>query len=253
MYKSHFISVIIPVLDEESAIGLVVEELLALKNPDDSLLIDEIIVCDNGSVDNSTQVAINAGAFVVHQPEKGYGAACLKAMEYLNAESSIVLFIDGDHSCVSAQSVPLITTLIDHEQDLVIGTRVKGKISKGALTPPQLFGNQLATFLIRLLWKANITDLGPFRAIRKQSLNTLKMRDRSFGWTVEMQVKAIQMGFSIEEIPVDSLKRIGKSKISGTLSGVIGAGKGILGMIFNLWWAENITKDEIYMKRSEKS
>ncbi len=251
MYEQQHISVIIPVLDEESAIGIVVNELNALKNPDGERLIDDIIVCDNGSTDNSSGVAHTAGARVTYQPERGYGAACLLGIECL-LDTDIVLFVDGDHSCVPEQAIGLIEEI--HEgAALAIGSRSLGKEQAGSLTLPQKFGNKLSTLLIQMLWRQKVTDLGPFRAIKLSALKVLKMEDRRFGWTVEMQVKAIQLKMNVVEIPVDSLKRIGKSKISGTVSGVIGAGLGILGMIAKLWWREHCKTDEIYQKALNKA
>ncbi len=251
MYKQQHISVVIPVLDEESAIGLVVNELRALTTPEGERLIDDIIVCDNGSTDNSTGVAHTAGARVIYQHERGYGAACLLGIECL-LDTDIVLFIDGDHSCVCEQAISLIDKVVEGAS-LAIGSRSLGKEEAGSLTLPQKFGNKLATLLIQLLWGQQVSDLGPFRAVRLQSLKSLKMEDRRFGWTVEMQVKAIQLNMDVVEIPVDSLKRIGKSKISGTVSGVIGAGFGILGMIAKLWWREQCKTDEIYQKALNKA
>lgn len=251
MYKQQHISVVIPVLDEESAIGLVVNELRALVNSDGTPVIDDIIVCDNGSSDNSTGVAYTAGARVIYQQERGYGAACQLGIECL-MDTDIVLFIDGDHSCICEQAINLIDE-VTNGASLAIGSRSMGKEETGSLTLPQKFGNKLATLLIQFLWGQKVSDLGPFRAIRMQALKSLKMEDRRFGWTVEMQVKAIQLEMSLVEIPVDSLKRIGKSKISGTVSGVIGAGFGIMGMIAKLWWREQCKTDEIYQKALNKA
>lgn len=254
MYRDLRVVVIIPALNEEQAIGKVVSDLVQLgrpspekepaadinesiKNNDQrtkkletcSPWIDQIIVCDNGSTDNTATVAESAGAIVVRQDQPGYGIACLTAMAALPS-CDVVLFVDGDDSCFISQAESLLEGIYQGA-DLTIGSRVLGKMESGALTPPQKFGNQLSVLLIALLWKVKITDLGPFRAIRKKSLDKINMQDESFGWTVEMQIKAIQYGLDMREYPVDSKVRIGQSKISGTLKGVIGAGKGILGTI----------------------
>lgn len=237
MYKAHYVSVIIPALDEEDAIGKVVSSLAALTNADGSAICDQIIVCDNGSQDRTSERASAAGAEVVKQTIPGYGIACLTAMEQLTPQCDIVLFVDGDDSCYTEQSLPLLDA-ISSGADLAIGSRVLGHIEKHALTPVQRFGNALASFLIRCIWKQQVTDLGPFRAIRKSSLDRIQMADPTFGWTIEMQIKSIQAGLAVTEHPVDSKQRIGVSKISGTVKGSINAGIGILGMIAKLWWRQ---------------
>lgn len=254
MYRDLRVVVIIPALNEEQAIGKVVSDLVQLgsasqekqsaedispriANNDqptrnletNSPWIDQIIVCDNGSTDNTAAVAESAGAIVVRQDQPGYGIACLTAMAAL-PRCDVVLFVDGDDSCFIQQAESLLEGIYQGA-DLTIGSRVLGKMESGALSPPQKFGNQLSVLLIALLWKVKISDLGPFRAIRKKALDKINMQDESFGWTVEMQIKAIQYGLDMREYPVDSKVRIGQSKISGTLKGVIGAGKGILGTI----------------------
>ncbi len=236
MIQQQHVSVVIPALNEEQAIGKVVAELVALSNDWEQPLIDTIVVCDNGSSDNTAAVARHAGAHVVYQAEPGYGAACQTAIAALPA-TDIVLFIDGDHSCVASQATLLLQRAV-HSADLVIGSRTLGDIESGALTLPQQFGNWLAAQLIRLLWGARVTDLGPYRAIRHDALQRLRMVDRRFGWTVEMQIKAIQLGLTTTEVAVDSTRRIGQSKISGTVRGVIGAAHGILGTIAKLRWQQ---------------
>jgi glycosyltransferase involved in cell wall biosynthesis len=245
MYKNLKVSVVIPARDEEKSIGLVVEELRALQNR----LIDDIVVCDNGSNDLTAQRAKQAGARVVYEKRAGYGIACLTALAALDA-SDIILFTDGDHSFKAAQAIRLLDGIAEGA-DLVIGSRVLGQIESGALTAPQAMGNRLAGFLIKCLWGVKVTDLGPYRAIRSSALDRLKMMDTAFGWTVEMQVKAIQQGLRMIEVPVDTKRRIGKSKISGTLRGTIGAGVGILSMIAKLWWQKsNFNEDsELRNKR----
>jgi len=235
MYKNLKVSVVIPARDEEKSIGLVVEELLALQNA--QRLIDDIVVCDNGSNDLTAQRAKQAGARVVYEKKPGYGTACLTALAALDA-SDIILFTDGDHSFKAAQAIRLLDGIADGA-DLVIGSRVLGQIESGALTVPQAMGNRLAGFLIKCLWGVKVTDLGPYRAIRSSALDRLKMMDTAFGWTVEMQVKAIQQGLQMIEVPVDTKRRIGQSKISGTLRGSLGAGVGILSMIAKLRWQQS--------------
>lgn len=235
IHKQH-VSVVIPALNEEQAIGKVVAELVALRNEQEQPLIDAIVVCDNGSSDNTAAVARHAGAQVVYQAEPGYGIACQTAIAALPV-TDIVLFVDGDHSCVAAQAKPLLEDAV-RGADLVIGSRTLGHIEPGALTPPQQFGNWLAARLIHLFWGTRVTDLGPYRAIRYGALQRLRMVDRRFGWTVEMQIKAIQLGLTTTEVAVDSTRRIGQSKISGTVRGVIGAAHGILGTIAKLRWQQ---------------
>lgn len=239
MFQQQHITVVTPVLNEELAIGVVIQELFELRNGDDQQLIDDIIVCDNGSNDNSANVALRYGARVVHQPTMGYGIACLTALEQIS-QTDIVVFVDGDHSCVATQVHDLLKPLADRSLDLVIGSRTLGRAQSGALTPPQRFGNALAVRLIQWFWGFKMTDLGPFRAIRFSALRSLNMQDVAFGWTVEMQIKAIQLGLAVGEVPVDSLRRIGTSKISGTVKGVVFAGLGIIGTILKLRFQQNL-------------
>ena len=273
MYFNRQITVIIPTLNEASSIAKVVNDLFALRTcqqcsrelpapvnsnlerpesandasyhdtgcqcskPENSQqLVDQVIVCDNGSTDDTAVIANSCGAIVTREPEQGYGAACLAALA-VPVEKDIVVFVDGDYSVVASELPDLVKPLINDEAELVIGSRTLGNCERGALTPPQQFGNQLASFLIRKLWSCEITDLGPFRATTQTTLNDIKMRDRRFGWTVEMQVRALQLDKRIVEIPVTTRRRIGVSKISGTLRGVIGAANGILGTIFKLYLA----------------
>lgn len=230
------IAAIIPARDEEKAIGAVVTGLKNLCDHQGNRLIDSIVVCDNGSTDQTAEAARQAGATVVYQAVAGYGLACLTAVSQLQ-DTEILLFIDGDNAFRAEQSRPLIAA-ISNGADLAIGSRVLGQMAPGALTFPQQFGNRLASFLIRCIWGAKITDLGPFRAISWQAYQRLRMADKRFGWTVEMQIKAIQQGMSVIELPVDTDRRIGRSKISGTVRGTIGASLGILSMIARLWWQE---------------
>jgi len=249
MYHNKRVSAIIPAKDEERSIAQVVSGLFALRNPAGQQVFDHVIVCDNGSSDNTAKVARLSGATLVFASQPGYGIACLTALSAM-PDSDIVVFIDGDHSFYPEQSIRLIDA-VDQGTDLVIGSRPKGHMQSGALTFPQKFGNWLATILIRWLWQVPVSDLGPFRAISSSALQTLQMQDTRFGWTVEMQVKAIQHHLIVKECPVDTRARIGISKISGTLRGVIGAALGIFGTIFKLWWLERKTKREKLLDRSD--
>lgn len=224
------VDVIIPAYNEEDSIGKVIRDI-----PKD--ITRRIIVGNNGSTDQTAENAKVAGAVVVDEPRPGYGSACLAAMEEIASFDPLpdaVVFIDGDYSDFPEQMVELLGE-IEAGFDLVIGSRALGDLQKGSMTPAQLFGNWLATNLIRLIYKVEFTDLGPFRAIRYNELVAMEMKDKDFGWTVEMQVKAIQRGLRVVEVPVSTRRRVGRSKISGTVSGVIGAALGIFGMIFSLW------------------
>ena len=216
------IGVIIPALNEEGAIGKVIEAV-----PD---WVDYIVVADNGSRDQTSEVARNSGARVVREDERGYGAACLAGLQALPS-SDIIVFLDGDYSDYPEDMEELVAPILMGGADMVIGSRVLGGAERGSLTPQQVFGNWLATRLIRLLWGARFSDLGPFRAIRDDALRKLEMEDRNFGWTVEMQVKAAKAGLKFAEVPVRYRQRIGVSKVSGTLSGTIKAGTKILSVI----------------------
>ena len=236
MYRGQSVGVAIPALNEEQSIGLVVGDLRRLRNNDDSPVIDDVVVCDNGSTDATAARAAEAGARVRKENRLGYGSACLAAIAGLR-DTDIVLFTDADHAFHASQATRLIDPIVDGA-DLAIGSRTAGHRDPGALSVTQVFGNRLATTLIRWLWRHPATDLGPYRAIRADALATLGMRDPAFGWTVEMQVKAIQHGLKIIEVPVDTRARIGVSKISGSVRGVVGAGFGILSMIAKLRWRQ---------------
>lgn len=216
------VAVVIPALDEEEAIGLVVSEV--------PLLADEIIVVDNGSRDRTAEVARAHGARVVSVPARGYGEACLAGIAAA-ASAGVIAFLDGDHSDYPEQLGRLIGPIIAGEADLVIGSRVRGRVAAGARPSHALAGTRLCVALMNLLVGTDATDLGPFRAIRADALRRLEMRDRGMGWTVEMQVKARRRGLRVLEVPVDCRRRIGRSKISGTLSGSVRAGAAILRMI----------------------
>ena len=226
---------VIPAYNEAPAITAVVTLALA-QRLDGWPVFDQIIVVDNDSSDNTTERARAAGAHVVHQPERGYGAACLKGIEAAAAARCRV-FIDGDASVDLSETARLPAPLVASAADLVIGARHNPL--PGAVGLPQRFGNRLASALTRLLWRVSVADLGPFRAVRGEALAQLAMRDRRFGWTVEMQLRAIQTGLRPVEAPVQLLPRVGRSKISGTVRGVIGAARGIFGTIIALRWAEH--------------
>ncbi len=198
-------------------------------------LIREIIVCNNNSTDRTAEVATQAGATVVFQPLKGYGNACLKGMEYIARKvtpPNIVVFIDGDYSDHPEELSLLIAPITEGVADMVIGSRALGARESGSMTPQQVFGNWLATYLIRLFFKYTFTDLGPFRAIRYDKLLEINMIDKNFGWTVEMQVKAAKKKLRCTEIPVTYRRRIGVSKVSGTVKGTVLAGYKIILTIF---------------------
>ena len=218
------ISIIIPPYNEESSIGLVLDAL-----PQEKL--HEIIVVDNGSTDATARVAQEHGARVVKEPRKGYGSACLKGIDELDAPD-IVVFIDGDFSDFPEEMVLLIRPIETGEKDFVMGSRMILPKSQSALLPQARYGNRLAVFLIKLFFKHEFTDLGPFRAIRYSSLMSIGMKDMDFGWTVEMQIKAVRNGLRIREVPVNYRKRVGISKISGTVLGTFRAGTKIIYTIF---------------------
>ena len=218
------ISIIIPAYNEESSIGLVLDAL-----PQEKL--HEIIVVDNGSTDATARVAQEHGARVVKEPRKGYGSACLKGIDELDTPD-IVVFIDGDFSDFPEEIVFLISPIETGEKDFVLGSRMILPKSQLALLPQARYGNRLAVFLIKLFFKHEFTDLGPFRAIRYSSLMSIGMKDIDFGWTVEMQKKAVRNGLRIQEVPVNYRKRIGISKISGTVLGTFRAGTKIIYTIF---------------------
>ena len=232
MFRQNHIVAIVPARDEAASIGLVLTDITAIRNQTGEPVFDRVLVCDNGSSDTTGAIARAHGAEVVYEPIPGYGAACQKALSGVS-DTDIVVFIDADRSLDISEALKLIAALCDGA-DLVIGSRPRALQAAGSMTLPQRFGNWLASLLIRLIWGVAVTDLGPFRAVRWQALNRLEMQDRSFGWTVEMQVKAIQLGLRMAEVPVHYRKRLGQSKISGTVSGVIGAGFGIVSTIVKL-------------------
>lgn len=227
MHHSKRIGVVIPALDEEQAIGRVVADIPAWA--------DEIVVVDNGSRDGTAQAARAAGARVVTESERGYGAACQAGIRALNAPD-IIVFLDGDYSDQPQEMAALIDPIASGNADFVVGSRVRGKRGPGALAPHQRFGNWLACRLIRLIWGTACSDLGPFRAIRADALYGLNLEDRAYGWTVEMQLKAAEKRLRYLEVPVSYRARIGASKISGTLRGSLLAGITILTVIARSAW-----------------
>ncbi len=227
------IDVIIPAYNEELSIAKVIRDI-----PKD--LVRNIIVCNNNSSDATAVVASNAGAIVADEPSPGYGNACLRGMAYIEAlpydeKPDILVFMDGDYSDYGEEMYELVKPILDDGMEMVIGSRALGRRERGSMTTPQVFGNWLSTTLIRWLYGYRFTDLGPYRAIRYPSLLALKMADRNFGWTVEMQVKAAKHKLKTTEIAVNYRKRIGTSKVSGTIKGSISAGYKILWTIGKLW------------------
>lgn len=226
----HIIDVIIPAYNEEQSINSVIQEI-----PSD--LVRNIFVCNNASTDNTASVAAQAGATVLDQPIKGYGNACLKGLEYiasLDVKPDIIVFLDGDHSDYPEEMHLLIEQIVGNDHELVIGSRATGDMEQGSMMPQQIFGNWLATTLIKLIYGYTFTDLGPFRAITYDALIAIDMKDQDFGWTVEMQVKAAKLKMRCTEVPVRYRKRIGVSKVSGTIKGSFMAGYKILWTIFKL-------------------
>lgn len=221
------IKVIIPAHNEAGSIGLVVRAI--------PKMVDEIIVVSNNSSDATAEVARNAGATVLFEEKKGYGHACLKGMDYIAEKTDrpdIIVFMDGDYSDYPEELPRIIQPILEDDIDFVIGARKKHLREKESMTVPQIFGNWLACFLMKLFFKARFTDLGPFRAIKYEKLLQLEMEDKTYGWTVEMQLKVLKKKLSYVEIPVNYRNRIGKSKVSGTLKGAVMAGVKILGWIF---------------------
>ena len=221
------VAVIIPAVNEEKSIGKVLGDI-----PWDH--VHEVIVVDNGSVDNTCAEARKHGATVLVEENRGYGHACLKGINYLRSvkeSPDIVVFLDGDYSDYPSEMERLLRPIIEQNIDMVIGSRVLGDRESGSMMPQQVFGNWLATSLIWWFYGANFTDLGPFRAIRYEKLLALDMTDTTYGWTVEMQIKAAKRKLNFLEVPVSYRKRIGVSKISGTITGTIGAGYKILSTI----------------------
>lgn len=222
------IRVIIPAFNEQNAVGLVVNEIP--KN-----WVSEIIVVDNGSNDNTFEKARSHGATALREDKRGYGQACLKGMDYIAQSATqpdIIVFLDGDHSDYPEQLPDLVNPILQGKADMVIGSRALGNKEKGSMTVQQVFGNWLATSLIQWFYGVKYTDLGPFRAIKYESLLALDMLDTNYGWTVEMQLKAAKLKMKVMDVPVNYRRRIGVSKVSGTIKGTILAGYKIIYTIF---------------------
>ena len=238
MFRAFKVGVVMPALNEEASVGDVVSSLLRLEGDGGQPLVDKVVVCDNGSSDETAQVARSAGAQVVVEQRRGYGIACQRALRAVyECAPDVVVFTDAD-GAFEANAVRELIEPLTIGYDFVLGTRTRGFVEPGALSWSQRIGNRIATLMIRVLWGVRYDDLGPFRAIRTKKLGTLRMSDPAYGWTVEMQVKAIQAGFRFTEVPVRTRARVGKSKISGTLRGIVGAGIGIVSTILKLWYSE---------------
>ena len=220
------VDLIIPALNEEGSIALVINDLPEVRS---------IIVVDNGCTDRTPEIAKAEGALVVEEPNRGYGAACLRGLQYIEQQIEIglsppdvVAFLDADYSDHPDHLTRLLEPIEDDNFDFVLGSRILGEREPGSMTPQSYFGNKLACFLMRVFFGGRYTDLGPFRAIRYSALRHLKMVDENYGWTIEMQIKATRAKLRTKEIPVPYRKRIGTSKISGTISGSVKAGVKIL-------------------------
>ncbi len=229
-FDKTIIDVIIPAYNEDESIQSVVNDI-----PKD--YVRNILVCNNASTDNTAARAAHAGAIVLDQPLPGYGNACLRGIQYLKdleVKPDIVVFLDGDYSDFPEELIDIARPIVEEDYDLVIGSRTTGELEKGAMMPQQVFGNWLATTLIKMIYNYEFSDLGPFRAIKYDQLIAINMVDKNFGWTVEMQVKAAKQKLKCTEIPVKYRKRIGVSKVSGTIRGTFLAGHKILWTIFKL-------------------
>ncbi|MEL6673692.1 MAG: glycosyltransferase family 2 protein [Bacteroidota bacterium] len=226
------IQVVIPAFNEEQSIGKVLADI-----PWD--MVSEVIVTSNGSTDKTEEVAAAGGATVLVENRKGYGYACLKGLAHIAAkpkeeQPDIVVFLDGDYSDYPQEMREVVKPIIEDGYDMVIGSRALGDRQRGSMQPQQIFGNWLATNLIKLFYRVTFTDLGPFRAIRYDKLLDINMQDTTYGWTVEMQVKAAKQKMRCTEVPVNYRQRIGVSKVTGTVKGTILAGYKILWTIFKL-------------------
>ncbi len=224
---SSIIKVIIPAYNEGGSIGSVISDI--------PKSVSEIIVVNNNSTDTTLFNAEKAGATVLTENRRGYGYACLKGMDYIAQQSEkpdIIVFLDGDYSDYPEELDKIVAPILNQNMDLVIGARKKALREAGSMTFPQIFGNELATFLMKLFFGAKFTDLGPFRAIKYDKLVALQMQDKTYGWTVEMQLKVLRKKMAYTEVPVHYKKRIGISKVSGTVKGAIFAGTKILAWIF---------------------
>lgn len=230
MYNPPIIDLIIPAYNEEKSIPKVIGDIPSL--------VRNVVVANNNSTDKTGKAAEAAGAKVVFEPQKGYGKACLTAMDWIkkqDVQPDIVVFLDGDYSDYPEELLDLIQPILEDKADMVIGSRALGERESGSMTFPQVFGNWLATTMMKYMQGAKFSDLGPFRAIVWSKLLDLNMVDENFGWTIEMQIKAHKAGLRYTEVPVNYRKRIGVSKVSGTVKGVFGAGYKIIYTIFKYW------------------
>lgn len=224
-------ALIIPALNEEAVIGSTLASIAPT-------LFEAVVVADNGSEDRTAEIAAACGAMVISEPERGYGAACLRALAALPDAIEYVAFLQADGSEDPEEAVKLLAPLYDGRADLVIGSRTAGRAEKGALLAHQQFGNWLAVTMIRLLYGHRYTDLGPFRGVRVAALRRMGMRERNYGWTVEMQVRALQLGLRVMEVPVSYRKRVaGENKVSGNLRASVMAGYRIIATILRLWFS----------------
>ena len=225
-YLTKQIFVVIPAHNEEQSIPKVIAEVPIIEK-------QNIIVVSNNSTDGTAEVASKAGATVLYENRKGYGWACLKGIDYASQEGAeVIVFMDGDYADYPEQMKAVIKPILENDMDMVIGSRALGNKQKGSMTVPQVFGNWLATNLLKIFYGAHFTDLGPFRAIKMDALKKLQMSDKTYGWTIEMQIKAAKYNLKFCEVPVDYKVRIGTSKVSGTLKGAVLAGIKIIFAVF---------------------
>jgi glycosyltransferase involved in cell wall biosynthesis len=227
-FSMAIIDVIIPAYNEQCSVGKVIEDI-------PKSFVREIIVVNNNSSDETSKNAIKAGATVFNEAKQGYGYACLKGIAHCEQKSQkpdIIVFLDADYSDHPEELPEVVKPIIDDGFDMVIGSRALGEKESGSMTPQQVFGNWLATRLMRIFYRVRYSDLGPFRAIKFDKLLELKMEDKTYGWTIEMQIKAAKLGMKTREVPVTYRKRIGKSKVSGTVKGTVFAGVKIILAIF---------------------
>jgi glycosyltransferase involved in cell wall biosynthesis len=222
-------ALIIPALNEEAVLGQTLQRIPAA-------LYRVVIVADNGSTDRTAEIARSHGALVTSEPERGYGATCLKALAALPAEIQTVVFMQSDLSEDPAEAKHLLAPILDGRADMVLGSRTLGHAERGALYTHQVFGNWLATSLIRVFYAYRYTDLGPYRAIRRDALERLRMQHRNYGWTIEMQVRALEEGLRIVEVPISyKIRAAGENKVSGNLRASIEAGAKIIWTVLRLW------------------
>tara|TARA_B100000508_G_C11465858_1_gene282478 strand:+ start:23352 stop:24065 length:714 start_codon:yes stop_codon:yes gene_type:complete len=225
-YSPEHIFVVIPAFNEERSIHKVIKEIPFIEKKN-------IVVVSNNSTDNTEQVAKDAGATVLSEPRQGYGWACLKGIDHAKQKgATIIVFMDGDYSDYPEQMKDVLKPILEQDMDMVIGSRALGKRQKGSMTFPQVFGNWLSTNLLKIFYRAHFTDLGPFRAIKTSALEKLHMSDKTYGWTIEMQIKAAKNRLKFCEVPVDYKPRIGTSKVSGTVKGAVLAGIKIIFAVF---------------------